>query len=279
LGRRPLGEATVLFDGAFTTPRLDHPESVAVDVDGNIWCGGEQGQIYRLADDRLELIASTYGFTLGVAFLDTKTLAVCDMARPAVWLLDTSSRSLRALPASPPGHQLLTPNAVVPLPDGSLLVSDSGIPHHPRPGVVRVYLDGRAELWFKLPLDFANGMALSPDLDTVYVAESWSHRVRAIELRPDTWDAGASTIYAELGDAIPDGLCADEDGALYIGCYEPSQILRVSTDGSIDVLADDPTAHTLCHPTGVAVRGEEIVVANLGRWHLSTIARPMRPRD
>lgn len=125
------------------------------------------------------LVTSTGGFNLGIAFLDADTVAVCDIAAPAGWLLDVRSGELRPLPSSASGHELLTPNAVVPLPDGSMLVSDSGLAHTPRPGIVRYYRDGRSQLWFEPPLDFANGMALSQDAATIYVAESWSYRVRA----------------------------------------------------------------------------------------------------
>jgi gluconolactonase len=266
-----LSEASVLFDGTFTSPRLDHPESVAVAADGSLWCGGEQGQIYRITSGSIELIASTGGFTLGVAFLDNSTLAVCDIARPAVWLLDLRTRELTPLEPSIPGHQLLTPNAVVGLPDGSMLVTDSGIAHSPYPGILRYYRDGTAEVWLDRPLDFANGIAVSAAVDTVYVAESWAYRVLAIGLQPGQWTPRGFSVYADLATAIPDGLAIDTDGVLYVGCYEPSQVLRVPGGGQVELLAHDPTAHTLCHPTGVAARGPEIVVANLGRWHLSRI--------
>ena len=63
----------------------------------------------------------------------------------------------------------------------------------------------------------------------------------------------------------------DARGRLYVACYEPSQILRVETDGTVEVLHHDPTAHLLCHPTNVAFRGETLIAANLGRWHLTAI--------
>lgn len=269
-----LAEASVLFDGTFTEPRLDHAESVTVANDGALWCGGEQGQIYRIIHGAIEVVASTGGFNLGLAFLDNDTLAVCDIARPAVWLLDINTRKLVALEGPIPDHKLITPNAVVPLPDGSMLVSDSGVAHVPQPGILRYRRDGSGEVWFDLPLDFANGMALSPDQRTLYVAESWANRIRAIQVTPGSWLPGATSVYADLGEAIPDGLCVDTNGTVYVGCYEPSQILRVRAPDRVEVLAHDPTAHTLCHPTGVVARGSEIVIANLGRWHLSRVSLP-----
>lgn len=271
----PLSNAEVLFDGTFTSPRLDHAESVAVAEDGALWCGGEQGQVFRIDGGQIELIASTGGFILGLGFLDSTTLALCDIGAPAVWLLDTPSRKLTQMDP-PEGHVLLTPNAVVALPDGSFLVTDSGIAHTPQPGILRYQRGGSSELWLDRPINFANGLALSPDYRTLYVAQSWSYNVLAVDIESDGCHPGTVKTYAESGDAIPDGLCVDDDGALYVGCYEPSRVLYIPQSHDVRVLADDPTAHTLCHPTGVVARATDIVVANLGRWHLSTIPRPAK---
>src|SRR5690349_4908721 len=66
----PSARARVFFDGVFSTPRLQHPEGVAVGPDGAVWCSSENGQILRLPPDgsKIEEIASTGGFTLGLAF-------------------------------------------------------------------------------------------------------------------------------------------------------------------------------------------------------------------
>ena len=41
----PPERARVFFDGVFSTPRLQHPEGVAIGPDGWIWCGSENGEI------------------------------------------------------------------------------------------------------------------------------------------------------------------------------------------------------------------------------------------
>ena len=46
---------------------LDHPECCAFDRDGNLWAGGEAGQIYRIdANGKPETIANVGGFCCGV---------------------------------------------------------------------------------------------------------------------------------------------------------------------------------------------------------------------
>lgn len=262
----------IRFDGMLSSPRLDHPESVAVAPDGSLWCGGEAGQIYRIEGNTIEEVANTGGFILGVAFDATGNLFACDIGRTEVWRLDANTNALEPLSGSLHGHQLITPNFALPLPDGSLLVTDSGIAHEPRTGVVR-FADGDGSIWLDEPLNFANGLALSPDARTVYIAESWSHRILAVDVDSSFRPRGPARLHCDLPGYIPDGITVDTDGTLYVGCYEPSAVLRVSASGKeIDVLSDDATAHELCHPTGVVVSGRELLVANLGRWHITSIS-------
>jgi len=49
---------------------LDHPECVAAHPDCSVWCGGEEGQIYRIdpSGADVEEVARTGGFVLGIAF-------------------------------------------------------------------------------------------------------------------------------------------------------------------------------------------------------------------
>jgi hypothetical protein len=37
----------------------------------------------------------------------------------------------------------------------------------------------------------------------------------------------------------------------------------------VELLIDDPEAHTLCHPTNCAFRGTELFNSNLGCWHVT----------
>jgi gluconolactonase len=79
----PLDSAEVFFDGIFSEPRLRHPEGIAIGASGDVWCGGETGEIYRLSADgsRIEMVASTGGFILGLAFDEEQNLM-----RRAFWM-------------------------------------------------------------------------------------------------------------------------------------------------------------------------------------------------
>jgi sugar lactone lactonase YvrE len=267
----PQGRASVFFDGLFTKPRLQHPEGVAIGPDGWIWAGSENGQILRIAPDAsaIEEVASTDGFVLGLAFDGARALFVCDLKHAGVFRLDLATRSLTRF--SKPG--IAIPN--YPLVDrkrNRLLVSDS---HHfaePGPGIWSYDLEtGEGALWFDRPLVFANGLALTKGGDAVLVCETFARRVTRIAINADG-SAGDATIYAEDLPGLPDGVAFDDAGALFIGCYEPSRILRVPAGGGkADVYIEDPTAHLFAHPTNIAFNGPDLYTANLGRWHITRV--------
>ena len=94
----PLERSSVFFDGLFSEPRMNHPEGLAIDPDGNVWCGGEEGEIYRIAADgsAIQLMTTTGGFTLGMAFDQHGRLYTCDLKHAAVFRFDPASGSLIA---------------------------------------------------------------------------------------------------------------------------------------------------------------------------------------
>jgi gluconolactonase len=266
-------DATVYFDGTLTDPRLDHPEGLAVHPDASIWCGGELGQIYRLDPDGRSLVevASTGGFSLGMAFDPAgEHLYVCDLKHAAVMRLDISSGSVTRFADGAPGGSFRIPNSPAFGADGQLYVSDSHAFGEPGPGVWRVDADGRATLWYERRVNFANGLAFDAGGDHLYVAETFGNAVFRIPVRDDG-SAGEREDVAVMPGSLPDGLAFGASGDLYVGCYEPSQVLRIARDGRLDVLYRDVTAHTLAHPTNIAFRGTALFTANLGRWHLARL--------
>ena len=269
-----LDNAEVFFDGIFSEPRLRHPEGIAIDASGDIWCGGETGEIYRIFADgsNIETVASTGGFILGLAFDDDQNLYACDMRHSAVFRLDTRTGDLVHFTSGGGGAKIRIPNfPVIDGPRNCLYVSDSYDPEEQGPGVWRFDLkSGEGGLWYDRAMTFANGMALSPDKDHLYVAESFAGRVMRIPIDEDG-NPQEGELFVEGLERVPDGLAFDTVGNLYISCYEPSRIYRVNPQREIHLFIDDPIAHTLCHPTNCAFRGEELFTSNLGRWHITRI--------
>jgi gluconolactonase len=264
---------SVFFDGMLSDPQLDHPEGVAVHPDGSVWCGGERGQVFRLDPEgaSIEEVTSTGGFCLGMAFdRDARHLYVCDLKQAAVFRVEVASGLVERFTAGADDRPFRIPNSPAFDAEGRLYVSDSHEFGVPGPGVFRIDPDGRAELWFGRDVTFANGLAVAPDGSALYVAETFASNVFRIPIRDDG-SAGDREDVAHVPGSLPDGLAFDIEGNLYVGCYEPSHILRVDPNGGVEVLWHDVTAHTLAHPTNVAFRGTTMFTANLGRWHLTRI--------
>jgi len=268
----PPDHAQVFFDGTFSDPKLSHPEGVAVGPDGWIWVGNQDGDICRIAPDgsRMERVASTGGFILGLAFDGDRALFACDMKEAAVFRLDLGTREFVRF--TDPG--ILIPN--FPLVDATrrrLLVSDSHASGTPGPGIWAYDLaTGQGALWYDQPLNFANGLAMRPGDDALYVRETFAPCITRIQIRRDG-SAGTAAPFATDLPGLPDGIAFDAQGNLVVGCYEPSRLLRISPDGArCNVLAEDPTAHVFCHPTNIAFADDALFTANLGRWHVTKLA-------
>ena len=267
----PLERASVFFDGVFSAPRLQHPEGVAVGPDGWIWCGSENGEVLRIDPDgkTIERVANTGGFTLGLAFLGKETLFFCDLKAAALFRLDLATRECRRFTT----EGIRIPNyPVIDRARNRILVSDSFDPKTPGPGVWAYDLDtGEGGLWYEQPVAFANGMALSPDGQSLLVCETFARTITRIPILPDG-RAGAARPFATDLPGLPDGIAFDHRGDLFCGCYEPSRVLRLGDDGrAIDIYIEDPTAHLFAHPTNIAFDGSALYTANLGRWHITKI--------
>jgi gluconolactonase len=263
-----LSAARVFYDG------IDHAEGVAVHPDGSVWCGGEAGQVYRIAPDgsSAEVRAqSDGGFTLALAFGPDGLLYYIDIGLCALLRLDPAGGEPETLVSgSIDGHELRVPNALAFDGAGSLYLTESWSATEPGPGVYRIGPGGGGELWSSGPFLFANGIAAAPDDSAVFVAETWSRRVTRIPVLDDG-SAGVPELYAELPGTLPDGLGFGPDGLLYVACYQPSQVMRIDAAGEAAVLVRDDDAMVLAHPTNIAFRGETAFLANLGRWHITAV--------
>lgn len=91
-------------------------------------------------------------------------------------------------------------------------------------GTVRVVADGLA---------VPNGLGFLPDESTLVVSETNGSRILAFPVEPDG-SLGAPSIFADLGaERHPDGLCVDAEGAVWVGCYDTREFLRVVAGGTV----------------------------------------------
>jgi sugar lactone lactonase YvrE len=106
---------------------LDHPEGVALGPDGNLYAGGEAGQVYRIdPSGGHEQIANTTGSVLGVCLDAGNSIYLCDPGNHAVMRIDGATGSVDRWCESAAGAPLRVPNWAAFARDGSMWLSDSG---------------------------------------------------------------------------------------------------------------------------------------------------------
>jgi len=257
---------------------LDHPEGVCWGLDGFVYAGGEAGQIYRIAPDGSTVteIASTGGFILGLAQDADRNLYVCDLGRQAVMRI-TPQGEVSIYSGGAPDRPFVAPNYPVFDARGNLYVSSSGADRQRNGCLFLIRPGGQTEVISTALNLFPNGMALSPGGDYLYVVLSNLPGVVRVPIRPDA-TVGRVEPVVTLPRNVPDGLAFDVDGSLYISCYTPDVIYRLTPEGEIDVLAEDWESVTFATPTNIAFGGPELrtlYVASLSRWHLTQGPMPV----
>jgi sugar lactone lactonase YvrE len=100
------------------------------------------------------------------------------------------------------------------------------------PGVVSlVTADGSARQVAD-GLAFPNGMLIMPDDRTLIVAESYAKRLTAFDIETDG-SLSNRRVWADLGDGVPDGICADADNAVWYADVPNGRCVRVLEGGEV----------------------------------------------
>jgi sugar lactone lactonase YvrE len=81
-------------------------------------------------------------------------------------------------------------------------------------------------------LVFPNGMAITPDGKTLIVAETFAAQLTAFEIQPDGALANRR-VFAPLDGLLPDGICLDEEGAVWVACPGGNRLVRVREGGKV----------------------------------------------
>jgi gluconolactonase len=252
---------------------LDHPEGLAFDADGNLWAGGELGQIYRInAKGKVRTVTTVGGFNLGLTFSARQQLYVCNFKLGALLQIDRSGKIQRTWERAG-RYRLRNPNFSVFDLEGNLYFSDSGAWRKEDGFLFVLRPNGKIEELLR-GLSFPNGLSLSADERTLYVVQTTRDNVLAVPIDSPA-KIGEPYVYAHSLHSIPDGAALDVNGNLYVTCYASHNVYRVSPNGEVRLFAGDRDATMLASPTNAAFGGErfdQLYFANLSRWHICRVS-------
>jgi gluconolactonase len=193
-------------------------------------------------DGQKETWAET-GAPNGHKVLADGTHLVCDASRHAVLRLSRDGKLLEPASKECEGKPLRGPNDLsLDTPNGGFYFTDPGGSGKDNPIGTVHYVDSKGKTrLIDDGLAFPNGVVLTPDGKTLYVAESQQNRVLVYEvLSPG--QCGERKVFCELPakdesagqiDNQPDGMCLDAAGNLYVAHYGMKQVQVLNPQGKI----------------------------------------------
>ncbi|ROR91331.1 SMP-30/gluconolactonase/LRE family protein [Nocardioides aurantiacus] len=205
-------------------------EDVVVDEQGHGITGTEDGALLRVAPDgSVTRVGHTRGRPLGIELLDEDRLLVADAER-GLLTVHRRTGAVEVLVTEVAGRPLRVCNNAAVAADGSIWFSDSSAVHplsRWRADLLEATCTGR--LLRRAPdgaveehltgLDFANGVALSPDGSAVHVAESGARTVVRLWLTGPR--AGTRDLFAADLPGYPDNLSTGSDGLVWVTIASP----------------------------------------------------------
>jgi sugar lactone lactonase YvrE len=202
--------------------------------DGRFWFSDMYGpKVYAVdADGKKEVIANVPGRPSGLGWLPDGRMLIVSMQDRRLLRLDGTELALHAdltdLTRGATNDMVVDGQGRAYVGHfgfemGSEQRQDASIILVNPDGSVRTVADG---------LGFPNGTVITPDGRTLIVGETFAGRLTAFDIEGD----GSLTnrrAFAELGEARPDGICLDAEGAVWVASVFDGQFLRVMDGGAI----------------------------------------------
>lgn len=122
----------------------------------------------------------------------------------------------------------------------------------------------------------SNGLGWSPDGATMYYIDSPTYRVDALPFDPDSGELGPRRPLVTLEEpGMPDGLCVDDEGCLWVASFGGSRVDRFTPDGRLDTVVNVPAAQVTSCAFGGADGGDLfITTARVGLSEPELAAQP-----
>jgi gluconolactonase len=215
--------------------------------------------VYRVTlDGQVTPFVNTAGVPTGSKFHRNGHLFVTDGDRG---ILDISpGGTVRVAASEWQGQRFRGPNDLVFAANGDLYFTDpkGSNPENPVGNVFLVRRDGGVER-FAAGFQFPNGIVLSVDDKTLYLAETFPNHILAFEL-DESGHERSRRVFAQLeGGLGPDGMAFGQDGNLYAAHWGKGVVAVIDPDGK--VVAELPVGGL--NPTNVAFWGSSLYVTEV----------------
>ena len=202
------------------------PEDVAFDNQDRIYCGTDDGNIYRLQPDGTnpEVFAQTKGRPLGLVFDHEGNLIVADAM---IGLMSISpDKKVTVLSTEAGGVPFKCTNDLDVAADGTIYFTDASskfpltqlkadlLEHQPNGRFLAYDPKTKQSRVLMNDLYFANGVAVSPDQSFVLVNDTGAYRIRRYWLKGP--QAGQSDIFIENLPGFPDGISSNGHDTFWV---------------------------------------------------------------
>jgi gluconolactonase len=245
----------LLFTMGSALARTDVIASGLLFPEGTIFVGGDlyfvdysTSDVLRLDGGTVRKLSHLNGCGAnGVLHLDGSLLVACfDSGR--ILRVSLDGKVLDTIEQDDAGGTSNAPNDLTADGKGGVYFTASGAPgtlgkvyHISAQGAVASVAGG---------IDFANGLALSPDRRTLYVCETRTGRILAFTIAEEgrlsqrrTFVTLSHILRSDRGAYSPDGLRTDSAGRLYIALYNGGGIAIVGPDAQLIRQIDLPARH------------------------------------
>lgn len=290
---------------------LRFPEGPVALADGSVLlteiAGGRLTRIWP--DGRVEPVAETGGGPNGLAMGPDGKAYVCNnggfifadvplyginipvgpadnYATGSIQRVDITTGQVETLYTEADGVALRGPNDLVFDGDGGFWFTDHGKSFHrsrDRTGVFYARADGSFIREVIFPLENPNGIGLSPDGRTLYVAETYTCQLWAFDLAgpgeilpsPNLFGHGGRFIYRPEGFQYFDSLAVEASGAVCVATIGDSGITVIDPDGQVEAFVSTPDVFTtnICFG-GPDLRTAYITLSGTGRLVACDWPRP-----
>jgi sugar lactone lactonase YvrE len=219
------------------------PEDVALDAEGRIYSGVDDGRIMRLQADGTQptVFSNTHGRPLGLAFDPNGNLIVADAIKGLLSI--ARDGSVTALSTGADGVPFGCTNDLDVAADGTIYFTDASskfalsnftadiLEHGPNGRLLAYDSKTKKTRTLLRDLSFANGVAVSPDQSFALVVETGAYRIHRVWLSGP--GNGQAEIFIDNLPGFPDGISSNGKDKFWLALVTPR-------DAGLDKLLPHP---------------------------------------